>query len=195
MTLDNNFSDILRKIIKDEKSSDQMFNFLKKLKKKEKLDDLIVIFLIKSILLVISYYPNKIKKLLNFFKIIVENNSESKKDLILNLKKIEPGDFLIHKNETADSNDYFFDRLIFKTFAFIDLVMDLNEKIIITLLNEILLNVLKIKSIDTTLKIRIFIIYLKDATSVIKDNKGSHVYLKVLDICGSTTKIINNFLN
>ena len=195
MTLDNNFSDILRKIIKDEKSSDQMFNFLKRLKKKEKLDDLIVIFLIKSILLVISYYPNKIKKLLNFFKIIVENNSESKKDLILNLKKIEPGEFLIQKNETTDSNDYFFDRLIFKTFAFIDLVMDINEKIIITLLNEILLNVLKIKSIDSTLKIRIFIIYLKDATSVIKDNKGSHVYLKVLDICGSTTKIINNFLN
>jgi len=37
MTLDNNFSDILRKIIKDEKSSDQMFNFLKKLKKKRKI--------------------------------------------------------------------------------------------------------------------------------------------------------------
>ncbi len=196
MTLDNNFSDILKKIIKDEKSSDQMFNFLKKLKKKEKLDDLIVIFLIKSILLVISYYPNKIKKLLNFFRIIVECKSESKKDLIINLKKIEPGDFFLQKDNNNDSvNDYFFDKLIFKTFAFIDLVMDLNEKLIVTLLNEILTNVLKIKSADTTLKIRIFIIYLKDATTVLKDNKGNHVYLKVLEICGSTTKIINNFLN
>ena len=196
MTLDNNFSDILKKIIKDEKSSDQMFNFLKKLKKKEKLDDLIVIFLIKSILLVISYYPNKIKKLLNFFRIIVECKSESKKDLIINLKKIEPGDFFLQKDNNNDSvNDYFFDKLIFKTFAFIDLVMDLNEKLIVTLLNEILTNVLKIKSVDTTLKIRIFIIYLKDATTVLKDNKGNHVYLKVLEICGSTTKIINNFLN
>ena len=196
MTLDNNFSDILKKIIKDEKSSDQMFNFLKKLKKKEKLDDLIVIFLIKSILLVISYYPNKIKKLLNFFRIIVECKSESKKDLIINLKKIEPGDFFLQKDNNNNSvNDYFFDRLIFKTFGFIDLVMDLNEKLIVTLLNEILTNVLKIKSEDTTLKIRIFIIYLKDATTVLKDNKGNHVYLKVLEICGSTTKIINNFLN
>ena len=76
MTLDVNFSEILKKIIKSEKSSNLMFSYLKKLKKKEKLDDVIVIFLIKSILIIVSYYPDKIKRLLDFFNILNETKNE-----------------------------------------------------------------------------------------------------------------------
>ena len=205
MTLDNNFSIILKKIIKDEKASDLMFNYLKKLKRKEKLDDIIVIFLIKSILLVISYYPHKIKKLLNFFRVLVQTKNESKKDFICSLKKL--GDleaFIIKKNDDNEekifisdtsSFDYYLDKVIFKTFLFIDFVMDLNEELIVTLLAELAVNTMKINTFDPTLKLRLFLLFIKDSTNIIKKSQNQQIYIKIVELCANTTKIINNYLS
>ena len=131
MTLDINFSIILKKIIKSEKSSNLMFNYLKKLKKKEKLDDIVVIFLIKSILVIVSYYPNKVKKLHDFFRVLNETNSESKRDLINCLKKVvDFEDYITCDNlDSKNSIDYYLDKIIFKTFLFIDLVMEITQLI------------------------------------------------------------------
>lgn len=205
MTLDNNFSIILKKIIKDEKASDLMFNYLKKLKRKEKLDDIIVIFLIKSILLVISYYPHKIKKILNFFRVLVETKNESKRDFICSLKKL--GDleaFIIKKNDdneekiySSDTSlfDYYLDKVIFKTFLFIEFVMDFNEELIITLLAELAVNTMKINTFDPTLKLRLFLLFIKDSTNIIKKSQNQQIYIKIVELCANTTKIINNYLS
>lgn len=205
MTLDNNFSIILKKIIKDEKASDLMFNYLKKLKRKEKLDDIIVIFLIKSILLVISYYPHKIKKILNFFRVLVETKNESKRDFICSLKKL--GDleaFIIKKNDdneekiySSDTSlfDYYLDKVIFKTFLFVEFVMDFNEELIITLLAELAVNTMKINTFDPTLKLRLFLLFIKDSTNIIKKSQNQQIYIKIVELCANTTKIINNYLS
>ena len=198
MTLDNNFYGILKKIIKNEKASDMMFNYLRKLKKKEKLDDIIVIFLIKSILVIVSYYPQKVKKILDFFRVLSESKNESKKDIINCLKKIGSLDILKSDNLESKNNslvDHYLDKIIFKTFIFIDLVMDINEGLIITLLGEIFVNTRKIKSADLVLKLGIFLMYIKESTDVIQKNKNSQVYLKIVEICGGTTKIINSYLS
>tara|TARA_B100001093_G_C26472534_1_gene861268 strand:- start:3 stop:608 length:606 start_codon:yes stop_codon:yes gene_type:complete len=197
MTLDINFSIILKKIIKSEKSSNLMFNYLKKLKKKERLDDIVVIFLIKSILVIVSYYPHKVKKLLDFFKVLNETNSESKRDLINCLKKVvDFEDYIIGDSlDSRNSIDYYLDKIIFKTFQFIDLVMEINEGLIITLLGEIAINIIKIKSIDLSLKMGIFLMYIKDSTDIIQKNKNGKVYLKIVEVCGSTTRAINNYLS
>ena len=198
MTLDNNFYGILKKIIKNEKASDMMFNYLRKLKKKEKLDDIIVIFLIKSILVIVSYYPQKVKKILDFFRVLSESKNESKKDIINCLKKIGSLDILKSDNLESKNNslvDHYLDKIIFKTFIFIDLVMDINEGLIITLLGEIFVNTCKIKSFDLVLKLGIFLMYIKESTDVIQKNKNSQVYLKIVEICGGTTKIINSYLS
>lgn len=198
MTLDNNFYSILKKIIKNEKASDMMFNYLRKLKKKEKLDDIIVIFLIKSILVIVSYYPQKVKKILDFFRVLSESKNESKKDIINCLKKIGSLDILKSDNLESKNNslvDHYLDKIIFKTFIFIDLVMDINEGLIITLLGEIFVNTCKIKSVDLVLKLGIFLMYIKESTDVIQKNKNSQVYLKIVEICGGTTKIINSYLS
>tara|TARA_B100001248_G_scaffold262278_1_gene257263 strand:- start:222 stop:815 length:594 start_codon:yes stop_codon:yes gene_type:complete len=197
MTLDINFSIILKKIIKSEKSSSLMYNYLKKLKKKEKLDDIVVIFMIKSILVIVSYYPDKVKRLLQFFKILKDSKSESKIDLINCLKKVAEFEDCISDDEIESKNliDYYLDKIIFNTFNFIDMVMDINEGLIITLLGEIAINIIKIKSDDITLKMGIFLMYLKDSIDVIRKNKNGQVYLKIVDICGTTTKVINNYIS
>ena len=197
MTLDINFSIILKKIIKSEKSSSLMYNYLKKLKKKEKLDDILVIFMIKSILVIVSYYPDKVKRLLQFFKILKDSKSESKIDLINCLKKVAEFEDCISDDEIESKNliDYYLDKIIFNTFNFIDMVMDINEGLIITLLGEIAINIIKIKSDDITLKMGIFLMYLKDSIDVIRKNKNGQVYLKIVDICGTTTKVINNYIS
>ena len=197
MTLDINFYIILKKIIKSEKSSSLMYNYLKKLKKKEKLDDIVVIFMIKSILVIVSYYPDKVKRLLQFFKILKDSKSESKIDLINCLKKVAEFEDCISDDEIESKNliDYYLDKIIFNTFNFIDMVMDINEGLIITLLGEIAINIIKIKSDDITLKMGIFLMYLKDSIDVIRKNKNGQVYLKIVDICGTTTKVINNYIS
>ena len=196
MTLDVNFSIILKKIIKSEKSSNLMFNYLKKLKKREKLDDIIVIFLIKSILIIVSYYPQKIKRLLDFFNILNETKNESKIDLINCLKKVIDLEDYISKDENESKNiiDYYLDKIIFKTFNFIDIVMNVNNGLIITLLSEIAINTIKIKTDDLSLKMRIFLTYINDSMEIVQNNKNGQIYLKIVELCGNTTKIINNYL-
>ena len=196
MTLDVNFSIILKKIIKSEKSSNLMFNYLKKLKKKKKLNDLIVIFLIKSILVIVSYYPNKIKRLLDFFNILNETKNESKIDLINCLKKVIDLEDFISNTEIDSKNiiDYYLDKIIFKTFNFIDIVMNVNSGLIITLLSEIAINTIKIKTDNISLKMKVFLSYINDSTEIVQKNKNGQIYLKIVELCGNTTKIINNYL-
>ena len=69
-----------------------------------------------------------------------------------------------------------------------------------TLFNEVLINTNKIKTNDKLLKIRIYLLYVKNSNRIIldclkKDKINGQVYLKVVEICGLTTREINNFLN
>lgn len=196
MTLDVNFSEILKKIIKSEKSSNLMFSYLKKLKKKEKLDDVIVIFLIKSILIIVSYYPDKIKRLLDFFNILNETKNESKIDLINCLKKvIDLEDYISNvQSDSKNITNYYLEKIIFKTFNFIDIVMDINNGLIITLLSEISLNTIKIKSGNIQLKMNIFLSFINNSIDIVHENKNGQIYLKIVELCTNTTKVINNYL-
>ena len=196
MTLDVNFSEILKKIIKSEKSSNLMFSYLKKLKKKEKLDDVIVIFLIKSILIIVSYYPDKIKRLLDFFNILNETKNESKIDLINCLKKVNDlEDYISNVHlESKNLTNYYLEKIIFKTFNFIDIVMDINNGLIITLLSEISLNTIKIKSGNIQLKMNIFLSFINNSIDIVHENKNGQIYLKIVELCTNTTKVINNYL-
>ena len=153
--------------------------------------------MIKSILVIVSYYPAKVKRLLQFFKILKDSKSESKIDFINCLKKVAEFEDCISDDEIESKNliDYYLDKIIFNTFNFIDMVMDINEGLIITLLGEIATNIIKIKSEDITLKMGIFLMYLKDSIDVIQKNKNGQVYLKIVDICGTTTKVINNYIS
>ena len=148
--------------------------------------------------MIVSYYPQKVKKILDFFRVLSESKNESKKDIINCLKKIGSLDILKSDNLESKNNslvDHYLDKIIFKTFIFIDLVMDINEGLIITLLGEIFVNTCKIKSFDLVLKLGIFLMYIKESTDVIQKNKNSQVYLKIVEICGGTTKIINSYLS
>ena len=92
------------------------------------------------------------------------------------------------------------DSMIFNTFDFICNIFKINKELSITLLNEILLNTYKIKTEDKELKVKIYLLYLRNANHILlnslQNNKEkSQIYLKIVESCGVTTRLINSFLN
>ena len=72
--------------------------------------------------------------------------------------------------------------------------MNVNSGLIITLLSEIAINTIKIKTDNISLKMKVFLSYINDSTEIVQKNKNGQIYLKIVELCGNTTKIINNYL-
>ena len=194
MTLSNSFINMFKKLVNNEKKSIKILNYIDKLESKGFINYNISLFLLKVFIIIISYYPEKTNKITSFLKIFYYSKSESKNDLVKLISK-----FNITYYEENVFNDIYMDSIIFNTFDFICNVFTINKELSITLLNEILLNTYKIKTEDKELKVRIFLLYLRNANHIIlnsMDNKQSNqVYLNIVESCGVTTRLINSFLN
>lgn len=195
MTLSNNFINLFKKIVNNEKKSIKILNLIDKLESKGLINYSISIFLLKVFIIIISYYPKKANKIINFLKILYISETESKNDLVKLINK-----FNIAFYEENVFNDFNMDSIIFNTFDFICNIFKISKELSITLLNEILLNTYKIKTEDKELKVKIYLLYLRNANHILlnslENNKGnSQIYLKIVESCGVTTRLINSFLN
>ena len=54
---------------------------------------------------------------------------------------------------------------------------------------------MKINTFDPTLKLRLFLLFIKDSTNIIKKSQNQQIYIKIVELCANTTKIINNYLS
>lgn len=196
MTLSERFVELLKKITEDEKKSIKILNYIDKLESKGFIDSNISIFLLKVIIIIISYYPKEINKTICLLKLFYISKSESKTNLIKLIKNFD-----ISYYEENVFNDYYMDNIIFETFKFVLNTFKINKELFLTLFNEIILNTSKVKSINKELKVQIYLLYLRNANKILvksieenKNNKGQ-VYLKVIEMCGVTTRLINSFIN
>ena len=195
MTLSNNFTNLFKKIVNNEKKSIKILNLIDKLESKGLINYSISIFLLKVFIIIISYYPKKANKIISFLKILYTSETESKNDLVKLINK-----FNITFYEENVFNDFNMDSIIFNTFDFICNIFKISKELSITLLNEILLNTYKIKTEDKELKVKIYLLYLRNANHILlnslENNKeNSQIYLKIVESCGVTTRLINSFLN
>lgn len=194
MTLNKNLINIFEKLINNKKYSFKILNCINRLEKKGLLDNITELFLIKVIIIILSYYPNKIKFIYTFLKTLYVTKNE---DTIGLLKRIRNMNFEYYEENILDN--YHMDKLIFKTFELLYNCSQFNNKLPITILNEIILNCNKIKTDDKLLKIKIYLMFINKTNNIINksyvlENHPNKVYLKVMELCGVSTKIINNFL-
>ena len=196
MTLSDRFVGLLKKITKDEKKTFKILDYIEKLESKGYIDSDISFFLLKIIIIITSYYPNEIDKVVNLLKIFYKSKSESKNDLVKLISKFDLSSY-----EENVFNDFFMDSIIFETFDFLLNVYKINRELTITLLNEILLNTSKIKTSNKELKVQIYLLYLKNSNKILqksiqeKNSGKGQVYLKIIETCGVTTRLINSFIN
>lgn len=195
MTLSNNIINLFKKIVGNKKKSIKILNLIDKLESKGLINYSISVFLLKVFIIIISYYPNKANKIISFLKIFYKSETESKNDLVKLISK-----FNVTYYEDNVFNDINMDSMIFNTFDFICNIFKINKELSITLLNEILLNTYKIKTEDKELKVKIYLLYLRNANHILlnslQNNKEkSQIYLKIVESCGVTTRLINSFLN
>lgn len=187
--VNNTFIKLLTDILNSKKKSKKIIGFLNNLESKGIINNQILLFIIRVITIILSYFPEKYKTIENCLVLLTNININSKFVKMLkksNISKIE---------DYADDN--LMDQLIFKTFEFIENVFNLSDAIFINIYYEILLNTEKIKSEDNILKLNMYLIYLKNCNKIIikeTKTKNTQVYLKIVDVCGTTTRLINDFI-
>ena len=195
MTLNKNFVEIFTKILDNKKKSIKILKYIEKLESKGYIDNNIALFIIKVTIIITSYYPNKKKFICNFFKLLYYSKNESKLDLFKLINKIN-----ISYCEDYILDDYHMDKLIFNTFQLIYNSSKINKELSITILNEIILNSFKLKTEDNLLKVKIYLMYVKKSNDFIvkcldSKNLDGQVYIKIMELCGVTTRLINSFIS
>ena len=140
MTFNENLINIIINLLNNKRKGNKLIKYIEKMESKSLVNNIIALFILKSIIIIISYYPNKRIFIYNFIKSLYKSKSKAKYELFKNINTI---DLLKYENTILD--DYYMDKLIFKTFNFIYNSYQINKELPIILLNEILLNVSKIK--------------------------------------------------
>jgi len=194
MALNKNLVNIFEKIINNKKYSFKILNYINRLEKKGLIDNVTELFLIKVIIIISSYYPTKIKFIYTFLKTLYISKIDDKFELFKKIRKMN-----IEYYEENVLDNYHMDKLIFKTFEILCNCSKINIELPITILNEIILNCNKIKIDNKLLQIKIYLMFINKSNNIIDKsfvlkNQSNRVYLKVMELCGVTTKIINNFL-
>ena len=193
MTFNENLINIIINLLNNKRKGNKLIKYIEKMESKSLVNNIIALFILKSIIIIISYYPNKRIFIYNFIKSLYKSKSKAKYELFKNINTI---DLLKYENTILD--DYYMDKLIFKTFNFIYNSYQINKELPIILLNEILLNVSKIKTDDILLKIQLYLLYLnKSNYFTIKNfkNNDEQIYLKIMEFCGTTTRLVNNYIS
>ena len=190
----NNFNSILKKLFKSSKKSNKVTTILKQMIKKKEINENISLFLLKVTIIILSYYPEKIDLIFNFFITVYNSKLESKYTLLSNLKSIY--DF-----NDSSIDDFLMDKMIFSTLDLLEncYIFGCNGiNLFITIINEILINLIKIKLDNNELKYKIYLMFIRKSNKfIIESNKDcvkGQVYFKVMEICGVTAKIINNYI-
>lgn len=187
MTLNTNLILIFKNVIKDKNKSVKIINYIQKLESKGQISNKLALSLLKSIIIIGSYFPKEQKFIYKYIKFFYKLPIDSKKDFLKNLSNLE-------NNFNIELDDTIIDKLIFKTFELIHLSYKMKKDLSVSILNEILISTNKIK-INNILKVKILLLLVEKSINIIENNnKTSFIFIKITELCGLTPKLINNFI-
>lgn len=177
--------ELLSQVIGNKKKSNKLISIIDKLI--ESIEG--KMFTFKFIIILLSYNPDKVDIVISFWKHLERNEKKTNTiEFIRNISKIN----LDH------IDDNLMDKIIFRTFYFIEDIFNIKDMLILTYLNEILVNIMKLKIESKILKINIYLKYLEESRKIFNkynnDSKGL-VYLKISEVCGVSTRLINDFIS
>lgn len=190
LKLKEKFGDIFIEIIKDNEKSKELLKLIDKLYTKNIFREDFILYLIKSSILVLSYKLDNydiIFSTLNEFFYLSKNLIEDFKDII---------SYINFSNENMIS-DILVDKIVFNTIDFMKLFNNKDLKLGLNLLYEIILNTFKIKKIDHEIRGKFYLKFINESIKIIKNpnNNSSSYYLKIIETCGLTTRLINDWFS
>jgi len=186
MKLNQRFGDLFDKIIKNKKQRKKLLNNIEKLYNKNIISQDLVLVLIKSLILVLSYLPKKIFLINKIIKEFANCNNEIKEDLINILNNYNFNQLTL--------SDYLIEKIIFNTIVLFQLIEKTFFPQLYTIWYQIILCINKIKKKNTILKAHIYINIVKESINIIKKERA-HSYLKIIKMCNKTRELINSYLN
>jgi len=187
MNLDDKFGKFFDTIIINNKRK-KLFNILTILYDKNLLDQELILCIIKSLILVLSYNPEKIDILTNIINSYQDCGIELQKNLSNLFKKID-------LSQQFSLSENVVDKIIFNTIDFFEIIEKNNLKLLFQVWYDIILNTYNIKKKDKNFKISMYLFFIKKSKKIINDNNKNNFYLKIINLCSSTRTIINEFIS
>ena len=192
-----NFNSILEKIFKSKKKATNIQKMISNMIKTKEIDEIFSLFILKVTIIILSYYPEKEKLIYRLFETFYKSKLESRKFLLINLSKMTKDNFY----SDYDIDDEIMDKVIFITLELVERCDKIGKNglnLFITILNEIIINMKKIKLEDINLKSKIYLMFIRKSNKLVKEsllkkNKGQ-IYFKIMEMCGVTTRIINSYI-
>jgi len=192
----NGIYSIIEKLFNSKKKSKNIEKIIKSMIKKNQISLSCSLFMLKITIIIISYYPDKSNLLYKFYNKLHTSKLESKNILLENLTRI------VEEN-SHDNNldDELMDKIIFNTFELMETCRKVGKSglnLFITILNEILINLKKVKLDNDTLISQIYLMFIRKSNKLVLDSlktdKKDQVYFKIMEMCGLTIKIINGYV-
>lgn len=189
LKLKEKFEDIFIEIIKDNEKSFELLKLFDKLYTKNIFKENFILCIIKSSIIILSYNLDNYDVIFNTTKELFLIS----KNIICDYKEII--NFIDFSNENKIS-DVLIDKIVFNTVDFLKLFYNKNIKLGLNLLYEVLLNTFKIKKIDKEVRVKFYLKFIRESIKIIKNpnNNSSSYYLKIIETCGLTTRLINDWL-
>tara|TARA_Y100000385_G_scaffold258918_1_gene287294 strand:- start:1066 stop:1653 length:588 start_codon:yes stop_codon:yes gene_type:complete len=190
LKLNEKFGDIFIEIIKDNEKSTELLKLIDKLYTKNFFREDFILYLIKSSILVLSYKLDNydiICSTIKEFFYLSKNLIEDFKDIIS----------YINFSQENMISDILVDKIVFNTIDFMKLFHNQDLKLGLNLLYEIILNSFKIKKIDNEIRGKFYLKFIRESIKIIKNpnNNSSSYYLKIIETCGLTTRLINDWFS
>ena len=183
---------LLEKLFNSKKKSKNIKKILKSMILKKEITTIFSIFMLKITIIIISYYPEKSNLIYKLFYTLYKLKSESKNLLLDNLVTI------IEENPYDDElDDEIMDKIIFNTFGLLESCNKIDKNgtvLFITILNEIIINLKKVKLQNETLISQIYLMFIRKSNNLVLNSKEGQVYLKIMEMCGVTIRMINGYI-
>jgi hypothetical protein len=185
MRLNKMFGDLFDKILNSKKNRKSLFKIINNYYNEELLDDKLILCLIKSLILILSYHPKKFHICINIIKKYEECHNNLQKDIFKCLKSF-------NLSNQLNLSDEIVEKVIYNTIIFLEKVYKVCENQVYSIWYILLINISKIEKDYSYLKTNMYLVLLKESDRILaKYNTKS--YLKITELCNNMIKLINNY--
>lgn len=185
MRLNKMFGDLFDKILNSKDKRKELLKIIKKYHKNNLLDNELALCLIKSLILILSYHPNKIDNCINIIKKYSFCNKLLQNDIFKCLKNY-------NLNNQFNLSDEIVEKIIYNTIIFLENIYLIAEDQIYSIWFLIINNVKKLNKINPYIKVNLYLILLKESNKIL-DKYNTKSYLKITELCNNVVKLVNNF--
>lgn len=186
MDLNKQFGDLFDNILKSNKYRKKILKLIQKLNKEKIINQNFTLCIIKSLLIVLSVRPKECKIYFKILKLLYTSNIVTKN----NIKEISEN---IDFNKNLNLLDEDIEKIIFTTIKLLKKGYYLCKKQLFSIFYQIINIIVKLKKLNMNIKIHIYEKLIIESIKIM-EKFNTKSYLKIVELCGKTYKLINEYL-